>query len=165
MGRKTWDSIPPKFRPLKGRLNIVISRSPSTSTSTSSTSSGDEGPVHATSLEQALEQLRAARSSSGRVFVVGGAQVYGAALGSGLARRVLLTRVLTGGIECDTFFPLGALRGEGKGEEGWARRSKEEMDAWVGEVVPGGVQREGETEYEFEMWERVGGDGGDGGES
>src|ERR1700753_957022 len=26
MGRKTWDSIPPKFRPLSGRLNIVITR-------------------------------------------------------------------------------------------------------------------------------------------
>jgi dihydrofolate reductase len=25
MGRKTWDSIPSKFRPLPGRLNIVIS--------------------------------------------------------------------------------------------------------------------------------------------
>ena len=27
MGRKTWESIPPKFRPLAGRLNIVLTRS------------------------------------------------------------------------------------------------------------------------------------------
>jgi dihydrofolate reductase len=25
MGRKTWESIPPKFRPLKGRRNLIIS--------------------------------------------------------------------------------------------------------------------------------------------
>ena len=26
MGRKTWDSLPPKFRPLPGRTNIVVTR-------------------------------------------------------------------------------------------------------------------------------------------
>ena len=28
MGRKTWDSLPPRFRPLPGRLNVVITRQP-----------------------------------------------------------------------------------------------------------------------------------------
>jgi len=28
MGRKTWDSLPPKFRPLPGRQNIVVTRQP-----------------------------------------------------------------------------------------------------------------------------------------
>ena len=28
MGRRTWDSLPPRFRPLPGRRNIVISRQP-----------------------------------------------------------------------------------------------------------------------------------------
>eukprot|EP01043_Picozoa_sp_COSAG02_P013258 COSAG02_NODE_527_length_20704_cov_120.745462_10_plen_104_part_00 len=29
MGRRTWESIPPKFRPLAGRINIVLTRTPS----------------------------------------------------------------------------------------------------------------------------------------
>ena len=161
MGRKTWESIPERFRPLPGRLNVVVSRQQPSSLSSlplspPSPTSSTGGMVMAGSLEEALQELgtRAAAGAVGRVFVIGGAQVYGTALGLGeVARRVLLTRVRSPAFECDTFFPVGLAEGEGSG--GWRRSGQEEMDRWVGEEVPRGVQREAGTEYEFEMWERV----------
>ncbi|OTB08387.1 hypothetical protein M426DRAFT_317010 [Hypoxylon sp. CI-4A] len=161
MGRKTWDSIPTRFRPLKGRLNIVVSRSHAQDVeegegeregvAVAATQQPGEGPVRVASLEQALTQLQTARV--GRAFVIGGAQIYGAALELPAARRVLLTRVWEPAFECDTFFPA-ALKEEEKDEGCWVRRSKGELDAWTGETVPEGVQEESGTRYEFEMWER-----------
>ncbi|KAF3059305.1 Dihydrofolate reductase [Daldinia childiae] len=153
MGRKTWDSIPPKFQPLKGRLNIVISRSHAGSEQETAVTTG-EGPIRVNSLDQALVHLKAASIS--RAFVIGGAQIYEAALELKEARRVLLTRVLSPDFECDTFFPLGLQEDKvGQGSNGWVKRSKEELDAWTGETVPEGAQEENGTKYEFEMWERV----------
>ncbi|KAI1464962.1 dihydrofolate reductase-like domain-containing protein [Daldinia caldariorum] len=164
MGRKTWDSIPPQFQPLKGRLNVVVSRShPSLPASAPAPEQQQEekekeGPLRANSLDHALAHLAAA-DNVGRAFVIGGAQIYEAALRRGEARRVLLTRVLAPDFECDTVFPLDLREkegeGEGNGKSGWVKRSKEELDAWAGETVPGGVQEENGTRYQFEMWERV----------
>lgn len=151
MGRKTWDSIPPRFRPLKGRLNVVISRA-STSAPVPPRDPDTE-PVKAGSLEEAVRYLqgRSETGEVGNVFVIGGAQIYDEALRLG-ARRILLTRVLRD-FECDTHF--GLKLGEGGGNEGWVKSGKEELDAWTGEEVPGGVQMENGTEYEFQMWEKV----------
>ncbi|KZL87627.1 dihydrofolate reductase [Colletotrichum incanum] len=160
MGRKTWESIPPKFRPLKGRLNIVISRSHpaldfTSVSATAVTPDLDKEPVKVGSLEQALAYLRAdgVASRLGKVFVIGGAQIYDAALRVPEAKRVLLTKVLAE-FECDAFFPL-KLSDEGEVAEGWRKVEKSGLDAWVGEEVEGGEIEENGTRYEFQMWEKA----------
>ncbi len=171
MGRRTWDSIPPKFRPLRGRLNVVISRSFAPGVPNDPVGGPDAGPVEASSLETALEYLRRRRrqrqgeAPASRVFVIGGAQIYAASLGLAETRRVLLTRVQSD-FACDTFFPLalgagGAGHAELASTEAspsaptWTQRSPAEHAAWIGEEVPEGVQTENGTAYEFQMWERI----------
>lgn len=152
MGRKTWESIPPKFRPLKGRLNVVISRS--FGSPAEEPASVETEPVKASSLEQAIAYLQGKpQGSLGRVLVIGGGQIYTAALELKEAKRVLLTKVMTD-FECDTFFSL-KLNDEGESSPGWTKRSKAELDTWTGEVVPEGTQVENDTSYEFQMWERT----------
>ncbi|GKT53442.1 dihydrofolate reductase [Colletotrichum tofieldiae] len=154
MGRKTWESIPPKFRPLKGRLNIVISRSHPAPDSASAPDL-DKEPVKVGSLEQALAYLRAdgVAGRLGKVFVIGGAQIYDAALRAPEAKRVLLTKVLAD-FECDAFFPL-RLSDEEEVAEGWRKAGKSELDAWAGEEVEGGEIEENGARYEFQMWEKA----------
>lgn len=154
MGRKTWDSIPEKFRPLKGRLNIVLSRSYLGLSRTFlgrqwEGSASDKEPYKVSSLSVAMYAL-SLRRDVGKVFVIGGAEIYEAALEDTHTKRVLLTRVLTD-FECDTFFPV-SLSDDGK--EGWKKKSKQELDQWVGEEVPDGSQNENGVEYVFEMYER-----------
>lgn len=157
MGRKTWESIPPKFRPLKDRLNVSISRRSTGYTKAASTE-GKEAHYEAESLQSAIEGLEGHKAEAGgeieRTFVIGGGQIYKAALELKEPKRILFTRILDG-FECDTFFPV-RLGEDGKGDGGWTRRTKEELDAWVGETVAEGEQVEGEkgTKYVFEMWER-----------
>ncbi|KAI0118896.1 dihydrofolate reductase [Nemania sp. FL0031] len=158
MGRKTWDGIPPKFRPLKGRLNIVISRSHTDLLAQLVNTNTEAAKVG--SLEQAIQYLKASGigAPTSKVFVIGGAQIYAAALQLKEARRVLLTRVMSD-FECDTFFPLQLSEGSSETEASstgqWVRKSKEDLDQWTGETVPEGIQEENQIQYEFQMWERV----------
>ena len=79
MGRKTWQSIPTKFRPLDDRVNVVLSRNPEAKKELDL----PEGVVVAESLEKALELL-AEDAELGctieNVYVIGGGSVYAEAL-------------------------------------------------------------------------------------
>jgi dihydrofolate reductase len=171
MGRKTWESIPPKFRPLKDRINVVISRKPE-ALGFESSSQGLQAktPVAVASLEDAVDLLAknstAQRSrvmaegegqeqiSVSRIFVIGGAQIYAEALHFSSCNRILLSRVYTD-FECDTRFPLDLKEEGSDGKAGvWKRASKQALNEWVGEEVPAGKLSEKGVEWEFEMWER-----------
>jgi dihydrofolate reductase len=89
MGRKTWDSLPSRFRPLPDRRNVVVTRNREW---------GAEGAERAGSLADALRRL----DGSERVFVIGGAELYAAALP--LADELELTEVDVE-VEGDAFFP------------------------------------------------------------
>ncbi|KAI4205580.1 MAG: hypothetical protein LQ350_000359 [Teloschistes chrysophthalmus] len=156
MGRKTFDSIPPKFRPLKDRINIVITRSPSKLESFTSQSGGGD-VVAASSIPDGLHKLQSKPRNVGRVFVIGGAEIYKQAIELKECKRVLWTR-LAREWECDTWFPDGIL-GDGDDEEamgknGWRRRTREELEDWTGEKGAGGKRKEGEVDFEISMWER-----------
>ena len=104
--------------------------------------------VLASSLGAALEKAHAADAN--RVFVIGGARLYAAALP--LAERVLLTRIVEPAFEeCDVFMP-DFIGGAGGGE--WTRAGHDALCAWVGFEVPSGVGEERGVKYEFEMWIR-----------
>ena len=89
MGRKTWDSLPPKFRPLPGRANLVITRQ---------TGWAAEGATVMPSLMQALAHCHA----FSEVWVIGGAQIY--ALAEPLAHRAEVTEI-DQDFEGDAFAP------------------------------------------------------------
>ena len=78
MGRKTWDSLPSKFKPLPGRRNVVVSRQAHWEA---------PGAVHANSLQTAMELC----VSDAHVWVIGGAQMYALALP--LAHSAVVTEI------------------------------------------------------------------------
>jgi dihydrofolate reductase len=89
MGRKTWDSLPVKFRPLPDRVNIVVTRQPDWK---------EAGADTAASLAEALASCAAAEE----VWVIGGAQIYAQAMP--LAKRIEVTEI-DEDFEGDAFAP------------------------------------------------------------
>ena len=121
MGRKTFDSI---GKPLPGRLNIVVTRNASWSFS---------GIEVASSLDQAKAIVLLMDESTPEVMVIGGSEIYGAAINQ--ADRLYITRVQAS-FEGDTFFPVFD-------EEVWREVSRQEPE------------QQGDIPYFFQVLEKV----------
>jgi len=89
MGRKTWDSLPARFKPLPGRTNIVVTRQANWQ---------HAGALRAASLDEALQYS----AESGEIWIIGGAQIYAQA--EPLASRVEATEIAAP-FEGDAFAP------------------------------------------------------------
>lgn len=149
------------------------------------------------SVEEALTHLAApgAGQSIGRIFVIGGAQLYTVLLNldSGLATvdKLLVTRVLAPQYDCDAYFPEFRTEAQYKAEveraskiiaqpsgssgasaseerpanllkqEEWSQASTDSLRQYLGDSCPSAlaessdmVTSEGETWYQYQMWER-----------
>ncbi|KAM6954150.1 dihydrofolate reductase isoform 1-T1 [Aplochiton taeniatus] len=134
MGRKTWFSIPEKNRPLKNRINIVLSRE---------LKEPPEGAHHlASDFSSALHLLDTAEIAerADKVWVIGGSSLYKEVMESRGTQRMFVTRILQQ-FDSDTFLPEMNLD---------KYRLLTEFPG-----VPQGLQEESGLQYKFEVYESV----------
>lgn len=142
MGRKTWESIPPKFRPLPNRLNVVLSRQPAAA------ADYRDHTVIAGSLEDALDRLNGQEVE--KIYIIGGAEIYNAMLAEGKLTHVLLTAVRpsdgTATPPMDRFLQFEP--------ELWRQNSAAELQEFVGDATLAVAQpvEENGYRYEYTMW-------------
>lgn len=109
MGRRTWDSLPPRFRPLPGRRNLVLSANPGWEAA---------GAERVASIDEALGRC----AGASELMVIGGEALYRLALPH--ADELELTEV-DAEVEGDAVFPqwprerFEPVRREPHEENGW----------------------------------------------
>lgn len=94
MGRKTWESLPAKFRPLPNRVNVVLTRDQAYEV--------PQDVLVCSSLDEALEILIDKKIA--RVFVIGGAEVLRKAMQHPRCGLLYLTEIEQD-FDCDVFLP------------------------------------------------------------
>lgn len=105
MGRATWQSLPPRFRPLPGRENIVLSRDPHLAV---------EGATVLPGVEEAVAHVRGREA-----WVIGGGSVYAATIGR--ADRLEVTEV-DEDVRGDTYAPAV--------DDSWEVVSRDPAEGW-----------------------------------
>ncbi len=96
MGRKTWQSLPEAFRPLPGRINVVLTRDKTREFPLSVAAVPSFGTL--------FEHLMSMTAQFEKVFVIGGAEVFSQALLQPNCQKIHLTKIFRK-FDCDTFFP------------------------------------------------------------
>lgn len=129
MGRSTWLSIPDKFRPLKGRLNVVISNT---------LNSVPEGVLLYPNLTDSIKDLNK-NNQVEKLWVIGGSGLYNEAVKDKNCKYLYITKINQEYL-CDVFFP---------------DIDPKEFEEIEESDVPKGIQDENNIKYEFKVYKRL----------
>ncbi|CAO3629376.1 unnamed protein product [Cunninghamella blakesleeana] len=145
LGRLTWESIPMQRKPLHNRHNIVVSSQP-----TYDVHAVDyfKNASLAKSLDNAVEEAKKIKKDTGRIFLLGGSQLYHLGINQlSCCTHILLTKIHLNDnvIECDTFFPSIDLNR-------YRLATHHELQEFVQETVPSGLQTHDSFQYEFLLY-------------
>lgn len=106
MGRKTWESIPEKNRPLKNRINIVLSTNRDQDFIDNIEKYKDTYVKHSFDEVLSVNNLNSQYEFKfGIIFIIGGTSIYKEALKSEKIDEVIVTEIYKK-MNCDTFFPI-----------------------------------------------------------
>lgn len=153
IGRKTWHSLPTISRPLPNRVNIIISNTITSKSELMANQKANLDDIHiCKSYSDAIDLISKELSHRiENVYVIGGSQLYQSAFEYKNFNRLYLTRVYSD-IKCDTFLqPKNFLQSFQKVTEIDKLNEDENLNGFEIDTV----QREGEIEYCFEIYERT----------
>lgn len=140
MGRKTWESIPPKFKPLPNRLNIVMTR----------TSIGEDTNdlMYLNDFDKLLSLLKddAFLSNIDKVFLMGGSELYNKFFHQGISKQIILTELHTSKpVDIDTHLDWDLSH--------WTKKSHDELEE-LASVKFDDKYSEKEFEYTYNLYEK-----------
>lgn len=128
MGRKTWESIPAKYKPLDDRFNVVVTKQ----------KISHKDVTSYTTLIEAIHDLSENFPDIETIWIIGGSGIYKEAVESKICDRLYITHIKKH-FECDVFFPQFLDFYKETAENG---------------LVTKGIQEENGIQYEFKVYER-----------
>ncbi|CUM66538.1 uncharacterized protein PRCAT00004207001 [Priceomyces carsonii] len=144
MGRKTWNSIPEKFRPLKDRLNVILSRNVENHI--------ENDIIYANSFANGLKQIEKYPRAVEKIFVIGGSEVYNQLIKTDEVSHILLTEITnSNAVEMDTWLDFPIYQ---EGSQ-WKKQPGHKLKAFTGYGLdPEQELKQDDYCYKFTLWEK-----------
>ncbi|CDK26758.1 unnamed protein product [Kuraishia capsulata CBS 1993] len=154
MGRKTWQSIPPKFRPLPNRINVVLSRTSSSNAAIQEEVEGSD-TVIADSMSSAIRLLDSEKID--QIFVIGGAELYNQLLSLPETEDYSVENIFLTEITSDKDHAMDAFIQMDNTQ--WRKASSAALQGHLEKYELTGFElennEEGDYKYDFTLWQKI----------